>query len=97
MQFQRRDLGIAFIFVALTYFFVGGVFYIIFPLDKDCIQDVSTIRLMPRICKKFLKFVNDAQRDIYLKEEVPQKGILVWNDLQTFVNEDVCLLSEFSQ
>ncbi|CAL8073152.1 unnamed protein product [Orchesella dallaii] len=36
---NRRDLGIAFIFVALTYFIIGGVFYLIFPLDKNCIQD----------------------------------------------------------
>lgn len=36
---NRRDLGIAFVFVALTYFIIGGVFYVVFPLDKNCIQD----------------------------------------------------------
>lgn len=36
---NQRDLGIAFIFVALTYFLIGGVFYVVFPLEKNCIQD----------------------------------------------------------
>ncbi|XP_021950182.1 sodium-coupled neutral amino acid transporter 9 homolog isoform X1 [Folsomia candida] len=36
---NKRDLGISFLFVALTYFLIGGLFYIIFPLDKACIQD----------------------------------------------------------
>jgi len=36
---NKRDLGVAFIFVALTYFLVGGIFFVIFPLDKTCIAD----------------------------------------------------------
>ncbi|XP_070563041.1 neutral amino acid transporter 9-like isoform X2 [Ptychodera flava] len=33
-----RDLSIAYVLVALTYTFVGVVFYISFPLTKDCIE-----------------------------------------------------------
>jgi len=36
---NKRDLGFSFLFVAVTYFLIGGVFYLIFPLDKSCIQD----------------------------------------------------------
>ncbi|CAG7728087.1 unnamed protein product [Allacma fusca] len=34
-----RDLGIAYLFVAMTYCIIGGAFYIIFPLEKSCISD----------------------------------------------------------
>lgn len=43
--FQKRDLGVSFVFVALTYFIIGGLFYLVFPLDKSCIQDVSLAEL----------------------------------------------------
>jgi hypothetical protein len=38
---QKRDLSLAYIFVAFTYFFIGGIFFLIFPLEKMCIEDVS--------------------------------------------------------
>ncbi|XP_063399290.1 neutral amino acid transporter 9-like isoform X3 [Mytilus trossulus] len=34
-----RDLIIAYILVAFTYIFVGVMFYISFPMEKDCIED----------------------------------------------------------
>lgn len=34
-----RDLTIAYILVAATYIFVGVMFYISFPMSKDCIED----------------------------------------------------------
>lgn len=40
-QFQGRDLSIAFGLVTFTYLFLGIVFYISFPLAKNCIEDVS--------------------------------------------------------
>ncbi|XP_014672119.1 PREDICTED: sodium-coupled neutral amino acid transporter 9 homolog isoform X3 [Priapulus caudatus] len=36
---NARDLTIAYILVAATYVFVASAFYIMFPLDKGCIQD----------------------------------------------------------
>jgi len=36
-----RDMGLAFLFVALTYFIIGGLFFLVFPLQKSCIEDVS--------------------------------------------------------
>ena len=38
---QGRDITIAFSLVALTYIFIGSVFYLAFPLPKYCIEDVS--------------------------------------------------------
>jgi hypothetical protein len=32
---------IAYLLVAATYIFVGVMFYISFPMPKDCIEDVS--------------------------------------------------------
>nr|AKN21665.1 slc38a-6 [Schmidtea mediterranea] len=34
-----RDVSIAYSLVALTYLVIGVLFYIIFPFDKECIQD----------------------------------------------------------
>ncbi|KAG8238087.1 hypothetical protein J437_LFUL012194 [Ladona fulva] len=34
-----RDLSIAFILVTTTYLIIGGVFYLSFPLNKECIED----------------------------------------------------------
>jgi hypothetical protein len=45
---QGRDLSIAYVLVALTYMVVGAVFFISFPLNKDCIEDVI---LLYQICK----------------------------------------------
>ncbi|XP_071952040.1 neutral amino acid transporter 9-like isoform X2 [Antedon mediterranea] len=36
---NKRDLTIAYILVAVTYTFVGVVFYITFPSSKNCIED----------------------------------------------------------
>ncbi|XP_031330610.1 sodium-coupled neutral amino acid transporter 9 homolog [Photinus pyralis] len=36
---NNRDLSIAFLLVTFTYMFIGVVFYICFPLAKDCIED----------------------------------------------------------
>ncbi|XP_033125974.1 sodium-coupled neutral amino acid transporter 9-like [Anneissia japonica] len=36
---NKRDLTIAYFLVAVTYTFVGVVFYVTFPSSKDCIQD----------------------------------------------------------
>lgn len=42
-QLQGRDLSIAYLLVTLTYIIVGVVFYVCFPLNKSCIEDVSKI------------------------------------------------------
>ncbi|GBN24553.1 Sodium-coupled neutral amino acid transporter 9 [Araneus ventricosus] len=34
-----RDLAIAYVLVGTTYLIVGGVFFVTFPLQKDCIED----------------------------------------------------------
>ena len=39
-MFQARDLSIAYVLVALTYLGIGAIFYLTFPLEKDCIEDV---------------------------------------------------------
>ena len=36
---NERDLTIGFILAVFTYFFIGTLIYVSFPLDKDCIQD----------------------------------------------------------
>ena len=41
---QGRDLTIAYFLVAITYLFVGVLFYITFPKKKNCIADVSKYR-----------------------------------------------------
>ena len=38
---QTRDIILAYILVAVTYIYVGVVFYITFPFNKGCIADVS--------------------------------------------------------
>nr|XP_032519289.1 sodium-coupled neutral amino acid transporter 9 homolog isoform X2 [Danaus plexippus plexippus] len=38
-----RDLTIAFLLVTVTYTLVGTVFFICFPLEKNCIEDVMTV------------------------------------------------------
>ena len=38
---QARDLVLAYALVAVTYVYVGGVFYVTFPFNKNCITDVS--------------------------------------------------------
>ncbi|KAI3384509.1 hypothetical protein SNEBB_011410 [Seison nebaliae] len=38
-QNNKRDLGIAYILVCLTYLTIGIVFYITFPLTHNCIED----------------------------------------------------------
>lgn len=39
--FQARDLSIAYCLVALTYIAVGFLFFISFPREKSCIQQVE--------------------------------------------------------
>ncbi|KAI4455181.1 amino acid transporter [Holotrichia oblita] len=39
-QHNVRDLSIAYCLVLFTYVFVGVLFYVSFPLDKSCIEDV---------------------------------------------------------
>ncbi|XP_057300246.1 neutral amino acid transporter 9-like [Hydractinia symbiolongicarpus] len=39
-QNNVRDVGVAYILTASTYLFVAVVFYVCFPLDKDCIEQV---------------------------------------------------------
>ena len=36
-------MSIAYILVALTYLGIGATFYLTFPLEKDCIEDVIKI------------------------------------------------------
>lgn len=40
LSFQERDLSVAFCLVAFTYTLVGVLFFISFPREKDCIQQV---------------------------------------------------------
>lgn len=40
---QARDLSIAYFLVALTYIVVGLLFFISFPKEKSCIQEVKCI------------------------------------------------------
>ena len=37
-------MTIAYILVAATYTFVGVIFYSTFPLEKDCLADVSSLQ-----------------------------------------------------
>ena len=39
---QKRDLAAGFGLVSTTYMFIGILFYLTFPLAKECIEDVST-------------------------------------------------------
>ena len=39
---QKRDVGIAFVMVALTYGLVGLLFLLTFPLAKTCISGVDS-------------------------------------------------------
>ena len=38
---QRRDIAAGFCLVSGTYLIIGIPFYLTFPMDKNCIEDVS--------------------------------------------------------
>lgn len=40
---QIRDLTIAYVLVAVTYIYMGIMFYAAFPLNKNCIEDVCIL------------------------------------------------------
>ena len=40
---QIRDLTIAYVLVAVTYIYMGIMFYAAFPLNKNCIEDVRIL------------------------------------------------------
>ena len=40
LNFQGRDVFIAYVLVAITYSLVGFLFYLTFPLKKSCIEQV---------------------------------------------------------
>lgn len=54
---QGRDLSIAFGLVTFTYLFLGVVFYISFPLAKNCIEDVSKYQELAGCCKFYNKIL----------------------------------------
>ena len=41
LSFQSRDLALGFTSVSGTYLSIGILFYVTFPMDKECIEDVS--------------------------------------------------------
>ena len=41
--FQSRDLALGFSSVSGTYLLIGTLFYVSFPMDKECIEDVRDI------------------------------------------------------
>lgn len=56
---QARDLSIAYFLVALTYIVVGLLFFISFPKEKSCIQEVKCIvGSSIKLGERFLNIVN---------------------------------------
>lgn len=53
-------MSIAYVLVAVTYLGIGAVFYLTFPLQKDCIEDVRTLEYIlvsfNLFFKKFISF-----------------------------------------
>ena len=41
VSFQRRDLAVGFTLDSGTYLSIGVIYFLTFPMDKECIEDVS--------------------------------------------------------
>ncbi|KAK5638841.1 hypothetical protein RI129_013136 [Pyrocoelia pectoralis] len=86
---NTRDLSIAFLLVTFTYMFIGVIFYICFPLPKDCIEDnilnnfdkFDTMTIIARLLLLFQLFTVFPLISFMLRTDVLKNIKLYTNNL----------------